>query len=128
MCNAAGPLRIVITQFPTTVGDGVDRALVFHPRGRSSLCLPLRYRCDYCHKGFKKSSHLKQHVRSHTGEKPYKCELCGRGFVSSGVLKSHEKTHTGHCLPAQRCCTVCGAHSLFSTQHCWTGRGSFGGS
>ncbi|KAK8394013.1 hypothetical protein O3P69_006305 [Scylla paramamosain] len=53
------------------------------------------HKCHYCPAAFKKSSHLKQHERAHTGERPYKCNSCSKQFLSLSVLKSHHKTHTG---------------------------------
>lgn len=36
------------------------------------------HKCHYCLAAFKKSSHLKQHERAHTGERPYKCDNCNK--------------------------------------------------
>nr|XP_037273130.1 zinc finger and SCAN domain-containing protein 12-like [Rhipicephalus microplus] len=47
------------------------------------------YKCDQCDKAFRHKHHLVEHVRAHTGEKPFQCPICPMKFVRNGSLKVH---------------------------------------
>ena len=64
-----------------------------------------RFQCIVCGYQFIRSTHLRRHMRLHTGAKPYACDICRRPFSRSDYMTAHVRSHYKEKI---HCCCVCG--------------------
>ncbi|KAI1691278.1 zinc-finger double domain-containing protein [Ditylenchus destructor] len=59
-----------------------------------SSCSKMSYKCNHCSYASGNRSHVAQHMKTHTGDKPFKCSLCPYTASFTSNLRKHMRNHT----------------------------------
>ncbi|XP_062555347.1 zinc finger protein 436-like [Armigeres subalbatus] len=75
------------------------------PKPKSKKASPGVHKCEYCNKEFRRGTHLRRHILTHTQEKNFNCKICTKAFSRSDHLAIHESTF--HSQERPFCCQLC---------------------
>uniref|UniRef100_A0A3B5MAH6 C2H2-type domain-containing protein n=1 Tax=Xiphophorus couchianus TaxID=32473 RepID=A0A3B5MAH6_9TELE len=88
-----------IKLFPKGNAESQDGGPQAHSRKKSLTC-------ETCGKTFTRTSDVRRHQLTHTGERPFHCSQCDRTFQHSWDLAKHESKHHGVAISFS--CQLCG--------------------
>ena len=72
----------------------------------------------FCNKRFTRSDELQRHRRTHTGEKRFQCNSCGKRFMRSDHLSKHMRTHESQNLKEKSASEREGTSELSEKNNC----------
>lgn len=61
------------------------------------------HECKHCFKRFSHQFYLKQHMITHSNERPFVCKICGKGFGANRLLSAHTRRHETKDLKCDLC-------------------------
>ena len=86
-----------------------SKALCNQKKERDKKPTRMKHVCKVCEKECQSPSHLKDHTRVHSGERPYMCIICDMLFSRKSNLAQHMCIHTGEkpykCKVCDKCFT-----------------------
>ena len=71
----------------------VDTVEALSEQERQELEPDRPFACEVCDRKFIRATHLRRHMRIHTGEKPFACHICGRRYARGDYLRAHIHAH-----------------------------------